>query len=171
MKQKLTAILLATSLFINTSCALVTVGSAGTVASGVAVGYYLRGATVRVYDVDVAKAHDAVRQSFRDAQISVIAERQNSETSKISGKTVDGFPVCAVIKKQTDKASSINVRVGRIGNTDLNLQLHDYIKPHIDTLHSNKPLTPNSYDSTVPPAVEDAATATEDEALIFDYAK
>lgn len=95
-------------------CAALLVGAA------VGVGGYawVEGALVKDLEVPAEKLHRAASRAMRDLKLAVMEDKGDRLSAKIHAKFADGSDATISVAARTERASTLKIRVGLLGDKD-----------------------------------------------------
>ncbi len=98
-------------------------------AAGTGVGVaYANGALQATLDADLERAVKATERALDDLKITVLSGGESGIDAHFKARTADDTSVTIKLQTETEKTSSISIRVGTFGDKNLSLQILDKIK-------------------------------------------
>jgi len=128
MVRKISCFLLCAAMGIYfCGCAAVVVGAA----AGVGTAYWLGSKMTQDVNVPVARASRAAKYGLQSLRLPINREMTSAETAQYISQYPDGRTVWVDVKKTTDAASRIEVRVGTTNDKEATTKILDAIKKHL----------------------------------------
>ena len=92
------------------------------VGAGVAVGAggyaWIQGELVNELNVSAERLHKAASRAMRDLKLAVMEDKGDRLSAKIKAKYSDGTDVAITVTARTEKAATLRVRVGLLGDKE-----------------------------------------------------
>jgi hypothetical protein len=118
-------------------CLLLVAGAAaGGAAGGVA---YVKGKSVDTVNGNPKQVAAATEKAFKDMSINVVSNSSSTVDAEIVGRTGRDVKIDVVAKSETDKLSTVYVRVGVFGDDPLQQQVLDKIKANLAATAATQP--------------------------------
>ncbi|MGD9691225.1 MAG: DUF3568 family protein [Phycisphaerales bacterium] len=124
---------ISSALVLSAGLALTTLPLAGCLAVAAAAGAgvgvaYVNGAVETTLDANLERASKATERALDDLKITLISGQESGVDAHYKARTADDTSVTIKLQAETDKTSSISIRVGTFGDKNLSLQILDKIK-------------------------------------------
>lgn len=128
MVKKILTAIVSILLFLNISgCALLLVGAA----SGAGTAVWLSGKLVQDVNVPMDHSIEAVHSGLKALKIDIEKETKTEDVAQIISKYTDGKTIWIDVRKVSDSASKIEVRVGAVGDKDAAHKVLEKIKRYL----------------------------------------
>ncbi|MBI5383153.1 MAG: DUF3568 family protein [Verrucomicrobia bacterium] len=125
-KQIVLAGVLAAGLPLMTGCLAVAV--AGGAAAGAGAVVYVKGELQSNLEAPLAKCTTAANQAVTNLKLKKIGEENDGTSAKIKARNAKDQAVTISLKKLTDSATRISIRVGTWGDKAASQQILDEVK-------------------------------------------
>ncbi len=128
-KLKLSSIYLTLSVVLLSTqgCAALLIGAV----AGAGTVTYLQGELKQNVDAPLQKAHKAAVKALADNKIFIFNDVLTSKDASLNGEYADGTKVRVSITSLTPNASSIHIRVGKVGDEEKSIAIMDKILNHL----------------------------------------
>jgi len=121
----------------QTGCLLLVAGAAaGGAAGGVA---YVKGKSVNTVDGNPKQVAAATEKAFKEMDMVVVSNSSSTADAEIVARTARDVKIDVVAKADSEKLSTVYVRVGTFGDEALQNQVLDKIKANLASAAATQP--------------------------------
>ena len=110
-------------------CAAVVVGGA-VAAAGVGTYAYVNGEMQGTEAVSLDKAWDASQAAMKDLEFTILNKSKDGLQGELTARTAADKRIVIKLKRVTDSATEIRIRVGTFGDESMSQLIRDKIKSH-----------------------------------------
>lgn len=126
--EKVKPVMLVAVFLISASgCVPLVIGAA----AGVGGYAWVKGELSHEVVVPAEKLHRAASRAMRDLKLAVYEDKGDRLSAKINAKFVDGTDVSISIEAKTELSSTINIRVGLLGDKEKSEMIFSMIKKRL----------------------------------------
>ena len=128
MARKIVSMILCAAMAVSLcGCAAVVVGAA----AGVGTAYWLGSKMTQDVNVPLERAARAAKRGLESLKLPINREMTSAEAAQYVSQYPDGRTVWVDVKKTTDAASRIEVRVGTTNDKEATTKILNAIKKHL----------------------------------------